>query len=146
MRPPPPPPSRRFPQLSSPPNPPPPLLPSTRGFRVVLDEHVKPSETVIDYLSHVSGLSVELLNNAKLDGTATCRRLLDETVSPDDVIVGHSLWSDFESLEWWTHSRFIDTSLLFSVKDAPRLTLGLKDLVEVVLGADASREFFYMHV
>jgi hypothetical protein len=103
-------------------------------FVTTFDVFVKLPEnrTVKDLLEHVSGISEERLKSAQhtLEDVIA---LLDEHIRPHDLIIGHSLWSDFEALKWW-HDSFVDTSLFFKVQTAPRLTLGLKDAVVYTSG------------
>jgi len=110
------------------------FLPEVEEFHTRFDVFVKvPEERAVkDLLEHVSGVSEQHLQTAShtLDDVIS---LLEHHVSHHDILVGHSLWSDFEALKWW-HDNFVDTSLFFSVAPAPRMTLGLKDAVIHAVG------------
>jgi len=113
---------------------------SPDAFNVVVDVYVKPSGIITDLLTHVSGVSAEDMRAATLT-QSDARTLVEKHVRKGDVIVGHSLWSDLQSLDWTGGPAcVVDTSMLVAVKNAPKLTLALDDLSQVLLGVQLHYE------
>ncbi len=102
-------------------------------FETLLDEYVRTPEgqVVTDLLTHVSGVTAAALSCARLTHAEVLERVAAE-VGPRDLVVGHSLWSDFASLRLW-HGNLIDTACLCRVRDMDNVTLSLKDLATEVL-------------
>ena len=100
-----------------------------KTFEVVIDSFVAPpqGETVVDYLTYVSGVKKEDLEEAM--SVKSMHEMLKEKLHKRDIVVGHSLWSDYKAIGLW-HPRTVDTSFFFSVKDLGKLTLGLQDVME----------------
>lgn len=89
----------------------------------LLDVFVKPVGTVIDYRTHVSGITPELLENGlSLDAArdAVCR-----IIHADTIVVGHSLNNDLAALRL-RHWHVIDTAMLFAVPSMGNRTFALR--------------------
>jgi len=102
-------------------------LPSGK-LEVLLDEHVVPPAPVTDYKTPVSGVEEHHLEAATLT-LADVQDHLMRVVATQDVLVGHNLSSDLKAVRM-IHTRIVDTALLCGVKDLPRWTLGLRDVVQ----------------
>ncbi|EOQ98650.1 hypothetical protein E3P92_02962 [Wallemia ichthyophaga] len=77
----------------------------------VLDELVKPSGNVVDYLSKYSGLTKDILDGATLDHKQAQQKVAD-WITPSTILIGHSLESDFKALKL-RHPWVIDTALVY---------------------------------
>lgn len=102
-------------------------------FETLLDEYVRTPEgqVVTDLLTHVSGVTAAALSSARLTHAEVLGRVAAQ-VGPCDLVVGHSLWSDYTSLRLW-HGNLIDTACLCRVRGMDNVTLSLKDLATEVL-------------
>ena len=110
-------------------------------YTVVFDHFVQTPEqySVVDHLTHITGIQAEHLGSAMLDAE-TAQKLILDHVRAGDYLVGHSLWADFAAVKVW-HEQFIDTSLLVGVSEVPNMTLGLKDVAEEFLGESDTASF-----
>uniref|UniRef100_A0A7S2SHT7 AP2/ERF domain-containing protein n=1 Tax=Mucochytrium quahogii TaxID=96639 RepID=A0A7S2SHT7_9STRA len=110
-------------------------------FIVLMDEYVTVPEDkeVVDYLTDVSGVTEENLEEAT-QSIEDIRLALTNIIHEGDILIGHSLWSDFRALRLW-HENFVDTSSLCGVKDL-NLTLSLKDAVSATIKDKEKIELF----
>ncbi|KAL8175468.1 UNVERIFIED_CONTAM: hypothetical protein K2H54_025846 [Gekko kuhli] len=101
----------------------------------IMDELVKPSSPIQNYLTRYSGITEKLLRSVTTR-LANVQARLKSLLPPDAVLVGHSLNFDLRALEV-IHPNVIDTSLLFTRKGGKRFRL--KFLAEAVLRKDIQR-------
>jgi len=97
---------------------------------VIINEHVRPATTVIDYNTRFSGVTARHLEEAKLTFDEA-RALFLQVVDSDAILVGHSLESDLKALRV-VHERVIDTALLFPTTN-PKYKHSLKLLTKTHL-------------
>ncbi|KAK8866310.1 hypothetical protein M9Y10_009270 [Tritrichomonas musculus] len=79
---------------------------------VVLDQFFKPVGDVIDYRTECSGITPDILKDAKLTSYETVKAL-SSFASQETIIIGHSLENDFRSMKL-IHKRVIDSSIIFN--------------------------------
>jgi len=106
----------------------------------LMDEYVKPGQEVIDYRTFVSGITPEILHDAKLCFTACKKRVIK--LLRGRVLVGHGLKNDLQVLgithPWHmtrdtaTYEPFMKTRF----QDGLLWPRGLKDLCREVLQRD----------
>ncbi|GBG26713.1 RNA exonuclease 1-like [Hondaea fermentalgiana] len=111
-------------------------------FKILFDEYVKIPDTlqVVDLLTHVSGIEQKHLDEAKLS-FEEAQNLVTDHVRSTDIVVGHSLWSDYGALCLW-HGNTVDTTALCGVRNLPHMTLSLKDAAVAVLHDQRELEQF----
>ncbi|GMF00780.1 unnamed protein product [Ambrosiozyma monospora] len=91
---------------------------------VIVDELVKPDEEIIDYVTKYSGISEEMLKGVKTT-FKDAQQLIIKHVSSKDILIGHSLESDLNTLKI-SHPRIIDTALCFDHPRGPPSKASLK--------------------
>ena len=101
-------------------------------FETVLDELVKPGNPVLDYCTVHSGVSEAILRDVTTTLADVRARLL-ALMSPDTILVGHSLENDLRVLQL-IHRRVIDTSVMYPHPDCLPFKNSLKHLSASVLG------------
>ncbi|XP_077172752.1 RNA exonuclease 5 [Paroedura picta] len=101
----------------------------------VMDELVKPSTPIRNYLTRYSGITEDLLLSVTTKLPDVQARL-QALLPPDAVLVGHSLNFDLHALQM-IHPNVIDTSLLFARKGGKRFRL--KFLAAAVLRKEIQR-------
>ncbi|XP_026189891.1 uncharacterized protein LOC34619269 [Cyclospora cayetanensis] len=105
--------------------------------KVVVDLLVKPSITVLDYLTRYSGLTKEMLDAATLT-LSDVHAHLRQVLPPGAILVGHSLEYDLRALKL-VHSRCIDTTVLYP-HNRMGLKLSLKRLAQLYLNKQMARK------
>lgn len=95
------------------------------NLKVVLDILVKPKHAVFDYLTRYSGLTAEIMADAKLT-LPEVQELFMKRFDSTTIFVGHSLESDLHAMGI-CHLNVIDTAVLhcrkFSCRQKPKLKL-----------------------
>ncbi|KAL3902662.1 MAG: hypothetical protein SGILL_010745, partial [Bacillariaceae sp.] len=83
----------------------------TTKTSVILDCLVIPNNPVLDYLTKHSGITAKLLEPVTTT-LAQVQYVLAHFLTPNDILVGHSLENDMKALHY-IHPRVIDTAMVF---------------------------------
>lgn len=105
--------------------------------KTILDEFVKPADPITDYLTPYSGITQGMLEGV----TTTLQDMQQKLISiltPDTILIGHSLNSDMNALKL-THPNIIDTALLFPHPRGPPLKSSLKWLSQKYLSREIQK-------
>ncbi|KAI8982646.1 hypothetical protein BDB01DRAFT_836081 [Pilobolus umbonatus] len=97
-----------------------------RDRNVLINEHVKPSEEITDYVSHISGVTEESLKNITTTLSDIQQKILHH-VNGDTLLLGHGLVNDMQVLKI-RHPHILDTSILFHHSSGPPYKPSLRDL------------------
>lgn len=105
--------------------------------QVVMDEFVKPKNPITNYLTQYSGITSAMLEGVNTSLEDVQQKLL-EILTPQSILIGHSLNSDLNALHV-THPFIIDTALLFPHPRGPPLKSSLKWLCSKYLSREIQK-------
>ncbi|KAI9264627.1 hypothetical protein EDC94DRAFT_67525 [Helicostylum pulchrum] len=97
-----------------------------RDRNVLINELVKPTDEITDYVTHISGVS----ENSLVGITTTLhdiQKKLQHHVTLDTILVGHGLVNDLKCLKM-RHPYIIDTAVIYHHKNGPPYKPSLRDL------------------
>eukprot|EP00924_Labyrinthula_sp_SR-Ha-C_P015471 snap_masked-scaffold_4-processed-gene-0.22-mRNA-1 protein AED:1.00 eAED:1.00 QI:0/-1/0/0/-1/1/1/0/446 len=95
---------------------------------------------VNDYLTYVSGVRKEDLEGADVPTRTEVESMLDTHISTGDLILGHSLESDFSVITIFKKVRVLDSSPLYKSKETDLIRFSLHDLTNELLGEKSEVE------
>ncbi|CAI8501057.1 unnamed protein product [Hanseniaspora opuntiae] len=101
---------------------------------VVYDVLVKPKNPIIDYLTKYSGITKEMMSKAVCT-LPMVQNMLLKIIDCRDIIIGHSLQSDFKALKL-RHCRVIDTAVIYEHVKGPPFKPALRNLSSIYLGKE----------
>ena len=105
--------------------------------QVIFDELVKPANPITDYLTPYSGIRPAMMENVTTALPDIQKKLL-EIISPQTILIGHSLNSDLNALQL-THPFIIDTALLYPHPRGPPLKSSLKWLSQKYISREIQK-------
>jgi DNA polymerase III epsilon subunit-like protein len=103
---------------------------------VVWDEIVQPLHKIYDYVTPYSGMTAAIMQDVDTQMEQVQASLL-LTISPHDIVIGHSLENDLRAARW-IHRRVVDTALLFRA-DHGRFKYSLRHLAARLLKTQIQR-------
>lgn len=88
------------------------------SYTIVMDEFVKPYESILDYKTEYSGVTVAILNDVSTRLEQIQAAVLS-IIDHDDILIGHSLENDLRAL-CLVHDTVVDTAVVFRAKKERR--------------------------
>lgn len=92
----------------------------------LINELVKPSEEITDYVTHISGVDAQSLIGINTT-LADIQKKIQKYVDGDTILVGHGLVNDMKCLKM-RHPYIIDTAIIYHHKNGPPYKPSLRDL------------------
>ncbi|KAL9558714.1 hypothetical protein MBANPS3_000761 [Mucor bainieri] len=92
----------------------------------LINELVKPSEEITDYVTHISGVDEKSLRGINTT-LADIQKKIQKYVDGDTILVGHGLVNDMKCLKM-RHPYIIDTAVIYHHKNGPPYKPSLRDL------------------
>lgn len=90
---------------------------------VIVDTFVEPRFPVLDYNTRFSGITAECFTAGRnVMSFEQLKGQLSTLISPDTILIGHSLENDLRVLELF-HDRIIDTAILYATHSTMRSSL-----------------------
>ncbi|KAI9487712.1 MAG: hypothetical protein EXX96DRAFT_554370 [Benjaminiella poitrasii] len=97
-----------------------------REHKELINELVKPTEEITDYVTHISGVDEQSLVGVNTT-LADIQKKIQSFVDGDTILVGHGLVNDMKCLKM-RHPYIIDTSIIYHHKNGPPYKPSLRDL------------------
>ncbi|KAK4515473.1 Upstream stimulatory factor 1 [Mucor velutinosus] len=97
-----------------------------RDNNQLINELVKPSEEITDYVTHISGVDEKSLIGISTT-LADIQKKIQKYVDGDTILVGHGLVNDMKCLKM-RHPYIIDTAIIYHHKNGPPYKPSLRDL------------------
>jgi DNA polymerase III epsilon subunit-like protein len=92
----------------------------------LINELVKPSDEITDYVTHISGVSEKSLRGITTT-LSDIQLKIQSHVDGDTILVGHGLVNDMKCLKM-RHPYIIDTAVIYHHKNGPPYKPSLRDL------------------
>lgn len=92
----------------------------------LINELVKPSEEITDYVTHISGVDEKSLIGINTT-LSDIQKKIQQFVDGDTILVGHGLVNDMKCLKM-RHPYIIDTAVIYHHKNGPPYKPSLRDL------------------
>ncbi|URE24749.1 EXOIII [Musa troglodytarum] len=99
------------------------------NLEVKLEKLVNPGKVVVDYRTHITGISSKDLEGVTCS-LVDIQESLKKLLSHGTILVGHSLHNDLRALKV-NHPRVIDTSYIFKYAGLPTLLPSLNNLCKI---------------
>lgn len=110
-----------------------------QNLETLMDLLVKPSKPVINYLTEITGVTAEDLEDVTCS-LKDVQKKLKKLLTPSTIVIGHSVHHDLRALKV-DHARVIDTAFIFQYQKKPSCyTPSLSNLCKVVLGYELREE------
>ncbi|KAI9364687.1 hypothetical protein BD770DRAFT_313946 [Pilaira anomala] len=97
-----------------------------RDHNQLINELVKPTEEITDYVTHISGVSEKSLIGITTS-LSDIQKKIQGYLTGDTILVGHGLVNDLKCLKM-RHPYIIDTAVIYHHKNGPPYKPSLRDL------------------
>ncbi|GMH14812.1 hypothetical protein Nepgr_016653 [Nepenthes gracilis] len=110
-----------------------------RDLQVKLHEFVRPNKAIVDYRTHITGVSARDLDGVSCS-LKDVQKSMKKLLSHGTILVGHGLSNDLRALKI-DHARVVDTSFIFKYGDeSMKRRPSLCDLCKSVLGYEVRKK------